>query len=180
MFRIGEKVAFLNDTTKGVVQSISGNQVVVMTDYGFEETCDASELVSQESALDGLTSYIPEHRMDEVKEAKYQSEKKKKSVAHPKRKEIPPIIIDLHIEKLVKSTRQMSNGEIVDYQIRYAQACIDNARRNRQKRLIFIHGVGEGVLKSELKYLFTGYMDIDFFEADYYKFGQGATEVRLR
>ena len=42
--------------------------------------------------------------------------------------------------------------------------------------IIFIHGVGEGVLKNELHYLFGRY-PVRFYDASYKKYGLGATEV---
>ena len=45
--------------------------------------------------------------------------------------------------------------------------------------LVFIHGVGEGVLKEELRYLFNRYDNVKFYDADYQKYGLGATEVYI-
>ena len=44
---------------------------------------------------------------------------------------------------------------------------------------VFIHGVGEGVLKLELEYLFSRYDNVKFYDADYQKYGLGATEVYI-
>jgi hypothetical protein len=44
---------------------------------------------------------------------------------------------------------------------------------------VFIHGVGEGVLKLELEYLFGRYNNVKFYDADYKKYGLGATEVYI-
>ena len=45
--------------------------------------------------------------------------------------------------------------------------------------IVFIHGVGEGVLKEELGYLFRKYDNVKFYDADYQKYGLGATEVYI-
>lgn len=47
-------------------------------------------------------------------------------------------------------------------------------------KLVFIHGVGEGVLKSELEFLLSKYDGITFKEASYQKYGVGATEVYIK
>ena len=44
---------------------------------------------------------------------------------------------------------------------------------------VFIHGVGEGVLKLELEYVLKRYEDLTYYDADYQKYGFGATEVCL-
>jgi hypothetical protein len=40
--------------------------------------------------------------------------------------------------------------------------------------------VGEGILKAELDFLLGRYDNIDFQEANYQKYGMGATEVFIR
>ena len=45
--------------------------------------------------------------------------------------------------------------------------------------IVFIHGVGEGVLKAELETLFSRY-DLSYQDADYMRYGMGATEVFLQ
>ena len=54
---------------------------------------------------------------------------------------------------------------------------MDFAIRKRIQKLVFIHGVGEGVLKSELDFLLGRYDNLKFYDADYQKYGVGATEV---
>ena len=45
--------------------------------------------------------------------------------------------------------------------------------------VVFIHGVGEGVLRQELETLFRRYNNVQFYDADYKTYGLGATEVRI-
>ena len=61
--------------------------------------------------------------------------------------------VDLHIEKLVPSIKGLSNHEILNIQMDTAKGQLEFAIRNRMQKLVFIHGVGEGVLKSELEFL---------------------------
>ena len=56
---------------------------------------------------------------------------------------------------------------------------LDWAREERIPKLVFIHGVGEGVLKKELEYLFNRYDGITYYDADFQKYGRGATEVYM-
>ena len=51
-------------------------------------------------------------------------------------------------------------------------------QRKQIQKVVFIHGVGEGVLKSELHFLFKKY-SIQSYDASYQKYGQGATEVYI-
>ena len=56
---------------------------------------------------------------------------------------------------------------------------LEFAMQKRIQKIVFIHGVGEGVLKIELEYLFKRYEGIKFYDANYQKYGQGATEVYI-
>ena len=70
----------------------------------------------------------------------------------------------------------MSNYEMLQIQINTAKNNLEMAIRNRRQRLVFIHGIGEGILKNELYKLFKKY-PLEYYDASYQKYGQGATEV---
>jgi dsDNA-specific endonuclease/ATPase MutS2 len=74
----------------------------------------------------------------------------------------------------------MSNYEILNLQMETAKRHIEFAIKNRIPKIIFIHGVGEGVLKSELDFMLGRYEEVYFQDANYQKYGQGATEVGIR
>jgi dsDNA-specific endonuclease/ATPase MutS2 len=87
---------------------------------------------------------------------------------------------DLHIEKLVKNFRGMSNFDILNLQTETAKRHLDFAIRNRIPKIVFIHGVGEGVLKAELDFMLNRTEVITFQDANYQKYGMGATEVYFK
>lgn len=86
---------------------------------------------------------------------------------------------DLHIEELIDDTSGMSNGEIITYQLRHFEKCLDEARQRRIKKFIVIHGIGKGKLKGEIQFLLKQ-EKIEHFDASYQRYGYGATEVRMR
>jgi hypothetical protein len=73
----------------------------------------------------------------------------------------------------------MQNHEMLNLQLETAKWHLEAAIKQRIQRIIFIHGVGEGVLKIELEYLFNRYDGIKYYDANYQKYGQGATEVYI-
>ena len=87
--------------------------------------------------------------------------------------------VDLHIHQLTNSNRGMSNHDILNIQMETAKRQLEFAIRKRIQKVVFIHGVGEGVLKEELKYLFGRYDNVKYYDADYQKYGLGATEVYI-
>ena len=72
----------------------------------------------------------------------------------------------------------MDSYDKLTMQVDTAKYKLEFAIRNRIPRIVFIHGVGEGVLKEELNYLFNRY-NVSVSEASYQKYGMGATEVYI-
>ena len=85
--------------------------------------------------------------------------------------------IDLHIEELVNDFSGLSNAEMVTIQLKRFSKEMDAAIANHLKKVIFIHGVGNGKLKNEIRKELRNYSGVAFRDADNRKYGQGATEV---
>ncbi len=178
-FNIGDKVSVLDDAIEGVVKSTQNNQVTIETSDGFLMTFFVNELIKTNNSNE-LDSDIRSFNSAKIKSEK-EEPKPRSFVKEKKNKgEIPPPEFDLHIEKLVKNFRGMSNYDILTLQSETAKRHIDFAIRNRIPKIVFIHGVGEGVLKSELDFMLGRYENIDFREGNYQKYGQGATEVFIK
>ncbi|CAN5398276.1 DUF2027 domain-containing protein [soil metagenome] len=102
----------------------------------------------------------------------------KKSIPHLKNQQLEKEV-DLHIEELLNNWSGMTNAQLIDVQLKHMQKELDEAVANRYQRIIFIHGVGNGRLKSEVRRILSGYKGIRFHDASYQRFGFGATEVLL-
>lgn len=178
MFNKGDKVTVLDDAMDGIVMAVSGDQITVLTTDGFELKFGSKELlkISGDEMKLGIGSQQISAMLHEKEIPKARSfVKEKKS-----KKEIPVPEFDLHIEKLVKNFRGMNNYDILTLQTETAQRHIDFAIRNRIPKIVFIHGVGEGILKAELDFLFGRYEQISFKDGNYQKYGSGATEVYFK
>lgn len=89
--------------------------------------------------------------------------------------------IDLHIEKLVEDHSKMSNAEILEIQLKTFEKKLDHAIVSGMDEIIFIHGVGNGVLKNHMHKLLSQRKNIQFFkDARKEKFGYGATLVKIK
>jgi hypothetical protein len=87
------------------------------------------------------------------------------------------IEVDLHIEELCTYFSGMSNGEIVSMQLAHFHKCMDKAMASHVHAMIFIHGVGNGTLKRELRQELKNYKGVQVEDAPYEKYGSGATKV---
>ncbi len=88
--------------------------------------------------------------------------------------------VDLHIEELIDSIQGMSNGSIIQVQLRHFQKELEDAISRNMKKIVFIHGVGNGKLKDEIRKILKTYPRISFHDASFQKYGAGATEVTIR
>ncbi len=178
MFNIGDKISVLDDNMDGIVLKIIGNTITIESTDGFELNFQSSELIKIGTSADFKNS-IATFNSTLIKKEK-EIPKARSFVKEKKPKEIPAPEFDLHIEKLVKNFRGMSNYEILTLQAETAKRHLDFAIKNRIPKIVFIHGVGEGILKSELDFMLNRYENIDFKEGNYQKYGQGATEIFIR
>ena len=174
-FKLGDKVSVLDDVISGKVIKIRDSQITITTEDGFEMDFSSDELVKIQN--DKALQTIDQADLESAE--KYQETKRKQPSRQKRReKEIPPMEVDLHIHQLVPSTKGMSNHDMLTLQLETARRQLEFAIKKRIQRVVFIHGVGEGVLRTELEYLFGRY-DVKFYDADYQKYGLGATEVYI-
>ncbi|MDR2935960.1 MAG: DUF2027 domain-containing protein [Rikenellaceae bacterium] len=93
-----------------------------------------------------------------------------------------PEIIDLHAEEILDSTADMGNGEILRAQLVRFEIALDLAvSGGKRGRIVFIHGVGSGKLKYEIKKLMAAkYPHLKFQDASFKEYGYGAIMVFLK
>ena len=178
-FEIGDKVAVLDDNISGVVIKVQNDEISVETTHNFVMTFFVNELVKINNSND-LSGFFSIQSLGSVLRDK--EEPKKRSFVKEKRSRKDEFVleVDLHIEKLVPSKRGMSNYDILTLQMETAKRQLDFAIKNRMPKVVFIHGVGEGVLKAELDFMLGRYDNISFQDANYQKYGLGATEVYIK
>lgn len=171
-FQIGDRVQSLDEPMEGIISKIDSSTIWVTTTDGFDMPFTAKEIIP----ISG-TSLLTKAPISFAEVQKKVEPKKKNTTPTSKRKELYTVEVDLHIEKLIPSTRGLDNIDILNIQISTAQRSIEHAIKNRIPKLVLIHGVGEGVLKSELAYLYRKYPNVIVQEANYQKYGLGATEL---
>ena len=100
----------------------------------------------------------------------------------PQRRRDDEIIeVDLHISELLDNPAGLSNKEIMDIQLDKVKSEMHSAIQSQAKRIVFIHGVGQGVLKQEVaRLLKSKFPKYRFQDASFKEYGYGATMVMLR
>jgi len=85
--------------------------------------------------------------------------------------------VDLHLHELVEDETRLSDEEKLSYQLAFFERALEAAIRDGKRKLIVIHGVGEGVLREEVRRILQYYDTVQFHDADARRYGSGATEV---
>lgn len=173
-FKIGQRVGYLYEKGYGNIRSILGKFAMVEDEDGFERNLPLSELVYIHN--DSYTADEISVEKDDVEPAvSFRVFQEKTGYKKP----LTVWEVDLHIEELLESHAGLSNTEILLKQMSEFRNMFRKAKREGIHKLIVIHGVGEGVLKSEIR----GYLDnqeqIDVYDADFSEYGKGATTVEF-
>ncbi|MFV0541834.1 MAG: Smr/MutS family protein [Aestuariibaculum sp.] len=178
-FKVGDNVLVMDENLSGTVKNIKGNIVSVEIDDGFLLDFKPEELVKAKQDT-SLKSELFVENIEIILQEKAQSSKRNHTQKiRAKDRYEPTMEVDLHINQLVKSSKGMANHDMLTLQLDTARRQLDFAISKRIQKVVFIHGVGEGVLKTELEYLLGRYNNVKFYDANYQKYGLGATEVYI-
>lgn len=89
--------------------------------------------------------------------------------------------VDLHAEVLLDSTRGLTPTDILMMQIKAFHDTMRQYAKDKGRRIVFIHGKGEGVLRATLlKELKNHYRHCTHQDASFREYGFGATMVTVR
>ncbi|MFT5336591.1 MAG: DNA-nicking Smr family endonuclease [Sphingobacteriales bacterium] len=191
-FKLGDRVAFLNEVGEGVITRLVDAEMVELEDTdGFPRIVLGSELIlapDQEKmreayALGGNRKLEPHEKAALRKLEELDGPEPRRSQPHrdSNKKRVVDMEVDLHIHEITESNSHMTPGEMVSFQMKHFERMLEIALKGRLKRLVVIHGVGEGVLRAEIRLLLSDvYPQIEFFDAPYTEYGHGATELILR
>ena len=191
-FQTGQRVKFLNDVGSATVVRVDGSTVVVEDEDGFERSVSAAELMAApdpevEARQYGdtipdvaqlLAQEVGEKRMRELQkdfEVRYQHAQATNMARRDAHMEV-----DLHIHELVDDQRGLPDRAKLAIQMDHFDRMMDIAKREKLRRIVFIHGVGQGVLRHQIRTtLEQHHPDCTYREGDPRKYGSGATEVWL-
>ncbi len=172
-FKIGQKLRYINDVGGGVLKSIKSNGCLLIEDEeGFDYVVNPSDVLIVNEDLDEEMSGVSKKKKPAKIKFKPTTGKVK---SKPKQSDCT--IIDLHIEKIYPNYRQLDKWDILSRQLGYLKAQLQKVKSRHIKKVIIIHGVGEGTLRKEVHQLLNGMKNVQYHEASYVNFGQGATQV---
>jgi hypothetical protein len=192
--KIGSEVKFLNDVGGGIVLEIfSDGTASVEGEDGFDMKYNLTELMlvsdsitEQEEEYNNklpdlakiIAQDVNEERQKliqkdfEIKYANVRATNQQRRGEH--------MVIDLHIHELIDDQSGLQDRTKLDIQLNHFERMMRIAGEQRVKRVIFIHGVGQGVLRHQIRSrLDSYYPDCTVRDGNPREYGAGATEVIL-
>ena len=117
-----------------------------------------------------------------LKEQMYKEEKVVANTSKKKsKKDDGTLVVDLHADEVLETTAGMNSADILHYQMDIFKKTMDENRKKKGQKIIFIHGKGEGVLRQtiihELNYR---YKSCTYQDASFQEYGYGATQVTIK
>ena len=119
------------------------------------------------------------------KRLKEQMYKDEKIIAHEGKKKLQKddgtLVIDLHADELLETTAGMNAADILHYQLDVFKKTMDENKKKKGQKIVFIHGKGEGVLRHALVHeLNYRYKSCTYQDASFQEYGYGATQVTIK
>jgi hypothetical protein len=178
-FSIGEKVGFLYESGGGkIIKVKDAVSFIVEDETGFERTFFTNELVKLHGSDYKLSNDI-NLKMIEDETLSVPLHYEHKQIIAGSKKAVEVWEINLHIEEIVESHLGLSNFQILTRQLNEFKSFYKKAKAKHIQKIIVIHGVGEGVLKEEIRSYLSKQEGLEYYDADFREYGKGATAVEI-
>lgn len=184
-YQKGHKIKFINENLEGEIKEVLDNNfLLIACSDGFDLKVNAATVIVIDEN-DQLGFHIDETVIKDKLKQVVAHEKKSsgflsKYLSHSKYKSERVLEVDLHLEELVEFPNKLDDWQKLHTQMLHVKKCLNAAFNENVKRIVFIHGVGTGVLRTELLNFLSDYEDIIIRDADYREYGIGATEVVIK
>jgi len=170
--KVGDEVSVIDEELTGKVLEVNCDAIRFVCPEGFEYSYPPSALlyVAQNEKIYSEVSPFP------IKPDYTAETNKLKSFIFKGKNKVP--VFDLHIDELAPNRSFRNQHETLIFQMDYVRQVLDKANQLRIRRLVFVHGIGKGRLRQELRLMLEqAYPEIEYLDGDYRQFGQGATEL---
>ena len=160
----GMHVTLMDSNDRGVIRHVRKDCVEIELDYGFVVPVGFHDFIVNDAEEDRKLR-------QSVGSSKAKPAAEEKPVFTSKAVEI-----DLHIEALPGGLG-VAKGQELPYQLEYFRRTLRSQLKHRGSRIIFVHGIGDGILKSAIREeLDTVYA----ISCSWNPYGDGATAVTIK
>jgi dsDNA-specific endonuclease/ATPase MutS2 len=164
IFKVGDKVLFKKEKQQGVVLKIISKEVLLIRSLDdFKLKVSPNDVILFESSTNTPLAYGSKFIQKDERSVLKNIKKDGKKVEYK---------IDLHVEKIIKDYQNLDNFEIVQLQLSECTRKINDLIGKNIHKLIIVHGIGSGLLRSEVHNILDDYKLRYYLSRD-----GGATEV---
>ncbi len=185
-FKVGDKIKFINETLSGTIQSIISDKLIfVATSDGFNRKTAISEVIIIKDDASYLYVKSDKAILKKITKEEPSNTANTKNILNKYLTQNSTnankiLEIDLHLDKLVEFPQKLEDWQKLHTQMQHVKKCLNAAYEENIKKIIFIHGVGTGVLKTEVRNYLANFSNLVVSDADIREYGNGATEVLIK
>jgi hypothetical protein len=136
-------------------------------------------LLRDDFVLTEKVSDLGEDDIERLKAIKSFNPQRKKSLSAREQQKKLEKEVDLHIEELIENPSALSNYEKLNIQLEKFEKELDEAIAKGYRKVIFIHGVGNGRLRHEIQSILRKVDNVTWQDASFKEYGYGATQVNI-
>jgi hypothetical protein len=184
--KTGDLVRFIDEVGEGrVIRIISNEQAEIETSDGWILPVYICQLVVIPDKLPSSSDIRASKKPEEIKVKDVNKELINNSLNRQpgfktSNNRVPPKEVDLHINKLIDRVVGLSNTEILTLQLDMFRRELNQSIRSNEREIIFIHGIGNGTLKNELRRIVAQeFKWCSQEDASFKEYGFGATRIRI-
>lgn len=138
----------------------------------------ASDMLEKDGLLEKLKSEYAPHQKQKTVSRSDKSKSKISDVLSSYGLTSANHEVDLHIEELISDVEKLDTSSILQIQLTHFKKELDKALLHHARSIVFIHGIGNGKLKAEIRKELKS-AGLSFTDGAFNKYGAGATEVFL-
>ncbi len=161
-FKIGESVSLLQEVGYYTIIQINDPFAIVQDAHGFEYQVKLTSLIKRIPVSGNVVN-------KELTEA-----------ANPKKKQVGSAIPTLDLHAVALGIDRMPPHELLEKKLYHCRVFLNQCIEKRQTKVLIIHGVGEGKLKSAVRKLLQSKPGISYHDGNYSVRGVGSTIVEFR
>lgn len=160
--KIGDAISILDEDFQGHIIAIQPNGYDIEDEFGFVYFFPKEKVIARDQSLyDNMIVSI--------------KKESNKSISKKHKKEA--FRVDLHFESLVKNTQQYQAYERLMIQREKLLEAIEFCKMHQLKRMIIIHGIGDGILQNMVHDVVRGLANAEYDEDGFFYHQSGSLEV---
>ena len=181
MFQEGDKVEYIDSKASFTVLKVLGSEsLLVLDEFEMEYTIRQIDVLKvDEAGLQFLQKPLPLIKKEASNGYSDQKMMKSRYINTFKISGKRKAQVDLHLHEIMPDDMHFEPTKALEYQMKVFEQSFERALSARVGEFLIIHGYGKGVLRSEIR-KFLSNKGLEFMDADYGEYGQGATRCFMR